>query len=187
MPAHRLRPLVALALAGAVLAGCVAPDADNVKVSPTTASGTVPDVTTSSVAGEGSTGLEGGAPATDPVTGEPTVPADSSRFVTLPPTVLYDSGASGPDCGGSLSAGTETKVAVTGKAGTPTESLTAVLVNVVVTDAAGPGVVTVWNGDADRPTAPTAQLTSTCDAVVKLTIVPVGPAGKIGVRVRRRG
>lgn len=179
---RRSRPLVALALAlaGAVLAGCVAPDADNVKVTPTTASGTVPDVTTSSVAGEASTGLEG-TPATDPVTGEPTVPADSSRVVTLPPAVLYDSGPSAPDCGGSLSKDTETKVAVTGKGGTPTESLTAVLVNVVVTDAAGPGVVTVWNGNADKPAAPTAQLTSTCDAVVKLTVVPIGRDGTLKV------
>lgn len=175
----RLRRLVALALAGATLAGCVAPDTENVKLAPTTTEVTTPDVvTTIDAAG---TSSDGTTPVTDPLTGEATVPAGSSRIVTLPPAALYDSGPSASDCGGSLKADVPTTVAVTGKAGTPTESLTGVLVNVIVSDAAGPGVVIVWGGGRDEPTAPTAQVASTCDTVVKLTLVPIGTDGTLKV------
>lgn len=168
------------ALAVAALAGCVAPDVENVKVPPTTV-GTTAATTPAAAAASAGAATDATTLTTDPVTGELTVPETASRVLTLPPTRLYDSGGGPPNCAGSLAAGGEATVPVTGKAGTPAEGLTGVLVNVVVSEAAGAGEVSVWAGDGDRPAAPTVRVTGPCDAVVKLTLVPVGTAGTLRV------
>ena len=184
MRVSRSSCLASLVLAVAVLAGCVAPDPEHVALPPSTTAGPVATSPASAAAsgGGGSGSTEPGSPpVTDPVTGEATAPDGASRLVTLPPARLYDSGDPPPNCVGSLAAGAATTVAVTGRAGTPSESLTGVLVNVVVTDAAGAGGVTVWSTDHERPAAPTVLVGGTCDATVKLTLVPIGVSGTLQV------
>ncbi len=166
----------------AALAGCVAPDLDNVKVPPTTTEVAATSTAVAAGTTDAADAAGGGTtPTTDPVTGELSVPERASRILTLPPTRLYDSGDGAANCTGSLAAGADATVAVAGKGGTPTGGLTGVMVNVVVTEAAGPGEVTVWSSDEERPAVPTVHVTGTCDAAVKLTVVAIGAAGSLRV------
>lgn len=177
-PSPLARGLVVAVLATSVLAACVAPDVENVKLPPSTTATTAVGSAGPAAAAAAD---DATTPSTDPLTGELTVPETASRLLTLPPTRLYDSGDSPANCAGSLAAGGQSSVAVTGKGGTPAEGLTGVLVNVVVTDAAGAGEVSVWSGDAEAPASPTVRVTGPCDAVVKLTLVPIGTAGTLRV------
>ena len=162
------RTRLGAALAALVAAtGCVAPDVEHVKVPDSTVAATASALPTVA-----------GVTTTDPLTGEAPTPDAASRIVAFSPARVYDSGDSPPNCGGSLAVGAHD---ITLPADVTPKGVTAVVVNVVVSDAAGPGEVRVWAHGAAPPTHPTASVAGTCDATVKLAIVPVGADHTISI------
>ena len=77
---------------------------------------------------------------------------ETTGYTGVTPSRLYDSRNGEIDTRANLAAGTQVTVTVGGHGGVPADATAAVL-NVTVTNAAGPGFVTVWPCDQDRPTA----------------------------------
>ena len=78
--------------------------------------------------------------------------------------------------GGTLAAGTETQVQVTGRAGVP-NSATAAIINITGIRGQEPGFMTVYPCGATRPNASTLNFTGT--NIANGAIIPIGTAGKI--------
>ena len=108
------------------------------------------------------------------------VAPDFPNFAVVSPDRLLDTrlktqaGYSGakPDAGQTVT------LQVTGRAGVPTSGVTAVAMNVTITEATAPGFVTVWPG-GERPTTSNLNVEYSGQTVPNLVIVPVGPDGKI--------
>jgi len=65
--------------------------------------------------------------------------------------------------------------------GVPLSGATAVTMNVTLTDASGPGFVTVWRSGTDRPLSSSLNAEIGASTVVNLVTVPVGPDGKVNL------
>ncbi len=82
---------------------------------------------------------------------------------------------------GVQAAGTTTEIQVTGRAGVPATATAAVL-NLTVTDAQGPGFVTVWPCGSNRPTASSLNFVAG-STVPNGVISKIGTGGKVCVFV----
>ena len=168
-------------------AGCVSTDVENVNVGDTTSTAPTAVGSTRPAPGVAASGANGdaktNATTTEPdvLTSDETAPAGASRYAAVAPKRFYDSGASLADCAGSVPAGTVAINAPGADVVGPDAS--ALVVNVAVSEAAGPGQVRIWSasGGAVAPEAPVVTLTGTCDAAVKLTVVPIPPGGSLHV------
>ncbi|WP_123555350.1 LamG domain-containing protein [Kitasatospora cineracea] len=102
-------------------------------------------------------------------------------YVSVSPTRLVDTrsglgGVTGPV------AGTHTvPVQITGKAGVPTSKVSAAVVSVTATGAAGPGFLTLYPDGTPLPVSSTLNYTT--GTVTNSAVVPVGGNGKINVTV----
>jgi len=67
---------------------------------------------------------------------------------------------------------------VTGTGGVPATGVSAVVLNVTVTDPTSPGYVTVYGAGTTRPTASNLNFVPTQD-VPNLVIAPIGTGGKV--------
>jgi Domain of unknown function (DUF4394) len=104
------------------------------------------------------------------------VPSGAAQLAALPPARLYDS-RSGP----ALGAGTAVEVQVTGQGGVPASGVTAAVLNVTLTEASGPGYLTVWPTGQPQPTASVVNATRQGQTIAALVTVPVGAGGKVSV------
>jgi len=77
-----------------------------------------------------------------------------------------------------VAAGGSVAVQITGAGGVPSSGVSAVVVNVAVTEPAAAGFVTVWAGGAPRPTASNLNFVAG-QTVPNLVVAPVGADGKI--------
>ena len=108
-----------------------------------------------------------------------------SRYQAVPSSRLLDTrdGIGAPRA--QVAAGGHVALAVTGRGGVPSSGVSAVVLNVTVTNPAGPGYAIVY---ADGQTAPTASNLNYVrgQTVANLVIAPVGGDGKVDIGVSQR-
>ncbi|HEY1281122.1 MAG TPA: hypothetical protein VGF22_15705, partial [Acidimicrobiales bacterium] len=97
----------------------------------------------------------------------------TARFVPVTPARLFDSRR-----GVALAAGSVTRLPVAGVAGVPPDA-TAAALNVTVTEATGPGFVTVWPAGGARPDTSNVNVERPGATVPNLVVVPLGPDGAV--------
>ena len=106
-------------------------------------------------------------------------PSAAGAFVSLPPTRLLDTrgdnGATGP-----VVADSTIHVQVAGRGGIPSSGVSAVVINVTVTEAGSPGYVTVYPDGTSRPTASNLNYPAG-DTRANLVTVRLGSNGKIAL------
>ena len=104
-------------------------------------------------------------------------------YVALTPARTTDtrSGSGQPNAGSTLAAGGSLDIQVTGAGGVPTPGVSAVVLNVTVTNTTAASVLTVWPaGAATRPLASNLNWVAG-QTVANRVIVPVGTGGKVSV------
>lgn len=106
-------------------------------------------------------------------------PSDDGRIITQTPRRLFDTRTASiigdrqrVPAGGSVTA------RVLDRAGIPESGVSAVVMNVTATAAAGPGFVTVWP-EGQRPDASSLNINGPDDTVANQVIVPVGSDGRV--------
>ena len=98
-------------------------------------------------------------------------------FAALSPTRVLDT-RSGQGGSGMLAAGGSISLQVTGTAGVPSSSVSAVAVNVTAVGPSASGYVTVWPSGTTRPNASNLNF-SPGQNIPNMVIVPVGADGKV--------
>lgn len=104
--------------------------------------------------------------------------AVTSRFVATAPTRLLDTRDAGTP---APAAGAVVRLEVAGHGPVPATGVTAAVLNVTATDAAGPGYVTVWPAGAARPIVSNLNLVHAGDTAANLVIVPLGAGGAVDI------
>jgi uncharacterized protein (DUF1501 family) len=117
-----------------------------------------------------------GVPAPPPV---PTVPG---RLLPVTPTRKLDTreGKGGPQA--AFPAGVEETVYVLGAGGVPTQDVTAVIMNVTVTDPTNAGFITVWPTGEAKPNASSLNFVPK-QTVPNLVMSKVGANGRVSMAV----
>lgn len=106
----------------------------------------------------------------------------AGRFVPLSPGRLIDTRDPGQS---KLGDGGSVLVPVLGQQGVPVAGVSAVMVNLTVTDADGPGFVQVFASDIPQPSTSNLNVEAAGGTVSNLAVVPVGADGKIIVFTQR--
>jgi catechol 2,3-dioxygenase-like lactoylglutathione lyase family enzyme len=102
--------------------------------------------------------------------------ATSGRMFPLPPTRVLDT-RSGP----RPAAGATVQLPVRGRGGVPGAGVSAVVLNVTATAAAGPGFVTVWPSGTPRPLASNLNVEEVGQSIPNQVIVPLGSDGSVSL------
>ncbi len=108
--------------------------------------------------------------------------SDDGRIVTQAPQRLFDTrpgAAPGPK--GLVPSASAITVPVLGRAGVPATGVTAVVLNVTVTETEGPGFVTAFPSGTTRPTASSINVNRQGETVANQVIVPLGVDGAISL------
>ena len=112
-------------------------------------------------------------------------PTTLARYQSVPPSRLLDTrtGIGAPQ--GQVPSGGHVAVQVTGRGGVPSTGVSAVVLNVTVTNPTGPGNATVY---ADLTTPPTTSNLNyvTGQTVANLVLAPVGTDGKVDIAVYKK-
>jgi hypothetical protein len=112
---------------------------------------------------------------TTTTTTPPPVASPRGLYHALPPARILDTRSGGP-----VAAGATVLQTVTGVGGVPATGVSAVVLNVTVTQPTAPSFLTVYPNGAARP--PTANLTFVADQTVpNLVVAEVGVDGKVAV------
>lgn len=101
-----------------------------------------------------------------------------SRFVPVDATRVFDTRNENPPAG-QLCPGEEVDVQITGVGQVPDTDVSAVVLNVTMTQTADPGYVTVWPTGTPRPYVSSLNATRSDQTVPNLVTVPVGDNGRI--------
>jgi hypothetical protein len=115
--------------------------------------------------------------------------AGTGLFNPLPPTRICDTRAESGDVNanqcngegagtGTVGAGGSRTIQVTGEGGVPSSGVSAVVLNVTVTDTTQAGYLTVWPAGATQPLASNLDWVAG-DTVPNRVIVPVGSGGQV--------
>ena len=104
------------------------------------------------------------------------------RIITQTPQRLFDT-RPGPDAGpkGKIPAGGTIEVAVAERAGVPLTGARAVVLNLTVTESAGPNFVTVWPGSGATPTASSVNVNGSGESVANMVVVPLSADGTVKI------
>lgn len=104
------------------------------------------------------------------------------RIITQTPQRLFDT-RPGPDAGpkGKIPAGGTIEIAVAEQAGVPLTGASAVVLNLTVTESAGPNFVTVWPGSGATPTASSVNINDAGESVANMVIVPLSADGTVKI------
>ncbi len=116
------------------------------------------------------------------------VPASATRFVPLSPSRLLDTRDLADITAGvpvAVSGGIDLQV--TGRGGVPVTNVWAVVLNVTVAEATGPGFVTVWPSTQLRPIASNLNVTAAGQNIANLVTVAVGVGGKVSLYAQGGG
>ncbi len=102
--------------------------------------------------------------------------------VALTPARITDTrAASGfPNAGGTLAAGANITVQVTGAGGVPMSGVSAAILNVTVTNTSAASFLTIWPTTASRPTASNLNWTAGV-TIPNRVIVPVSSLGRVSI------
>ena len=117
---------------------------------------------------------------------EAAVPTGASRLVPLPPARLVDT-RTGLGVAAIGPVGTDATIAVdvAGHAGVPASGASAVVVNVTMTETAGPGFLTLWPDGGTRPTVSSVNATGADQTVANLAVVTLSAAGRLQLFAHR--
>ncbi len=109
------------------------------------------------------------------------------RFVAVDPSRLLDTriGTGAPV--GSLPAGGQVTLAVTGRGGLPVAGVLAAVMNVTLVDASAPGFVTVWPSDQPRPLASSLNASVAGQTIPNHVLVALSPAGTVDLFTQSGG
>ncbi len=111
----------------------------------------------------------------------PSPGSTAGLYDSLNPTRILDTRTSNGDHEGSLGPGQSLDLQVTGRGGVPPEpGVSAVVLNVTVTDTTAPSFLTVWPQGDPRPLASNLNFEAG-ETVPNRVIVPVGPSGQISI------
>lgn len=110
--------------------------------------------------------------------------AAAGRFVPLTPARLLDTRTGTGAPARRPASGATTRLTVTGRGGVPAGAA-AVALTLTATDATGPGFVTAWPGDRERPLASNLNLPAAGATVANAVVVPVGTDGTVGLYTQR--
>ncbi len=119
--------------------------------------------------------------ATNPVgTSAPSAPSNSvvpgrGAYQTLTPVRIFDSRTTSP-----LGPNTTRNVPVTGRGGIPASGVSAVVMNVTVTDTTAPSFLTVWPAGLPQPVASNLNWTAG-KTIPNLVEVAVGQGGQVSI------
>lgn len=106
--------------------------------------------------------------------------ATAGRYVPVTPARVLDTRTGNGAPARRPGAGATVRVALTGRAGVPTGAA-AVALTLTATDAAGPGYVTAWPGDTDRPLASNLNVPAAGATVANAVVVPVAADGSVAL------
>ena len=112
----------------------------------------------------------------------PTTATSAGRYQPVAPARVLDTRVSG----GPLAAGETRALTVAGQAGVPAAGAGAVMLNVTVAGAAGPGFVTVWPDDVAQPTASNLNPQAAGQTIANQVVVRLGPSGVLDLYSRNR-
>lgn len=140
------------------------------------------------IAADGTVCIQAGVSAADVVVDVTAWSASSEAYTPLVPARLLDTRAEqSPTVGttidgeargqGVLMPGSQLVLPVVARGGVP-EGTVAVAINVTVTEAAGPGYLTVWPCDADKPLASTINYADP-RAIANSVVVPLSADGNL--------
>jgi PKD repeat protein len=144
---------------------------------------TIPNMVIVPVGADGKIQLYNGSPGSVSIVadvagyllgGSPTVPG---AFASLAPARVLDTRIANGATGPVPSTGT-ISVQVAGRGGIPASGVSAVALNVTVTDATSAGYITVWPSGSTQPQTSNLNF-QTAQTIPNLVIVPVGADGKI--------
>ena len=112
---------------------------------------------------------------------EPVVPTAGSRYHPLAPERILDTrSGNGVAAAGRVKSQGSLDVQVTGRGGVPEAGVSAVVLNLTVTDALAAGHVTAWPAGGPRPLASNLNVAAGRTAA-NLAVVKVGQGGRIGL------
>jgi alpha-tubulin suppressor-like RCC1 family protein len=107
----------------------------------------------------------------------PAASATAGRLVAVNPQRVFDT-RSAPGLR-KLGANERISVALRGAAPIPPTGVSALVLNVTVANATGPGYATVWPSDLPLPTVSNVNVTAVGQAIANQVIVPLSPDGKV--------
>jgi hypothetical protein len=110
--------------------------------------------------------------------------ATSGRFVPVGPVRFFDSRGRNDF---PMKAGETATLAALGATPLPTSGISALILNVTLTDSLGDGFLTVWPSGIDRPTVSNLNVIGVRQNIANQVIVPVGTDGKVSFFASRGG
>jgi hypothetical protein len=114
--------------------------------------------------------------------------AGPSRFVPVTPTRILDTRSGIGAAPSKVAANGSIDLQVTGAGGVPASSVTAVVLNVTVTGAVGPGYAQVFpTGQASIGDSSNLNIESAGQTIPNLVVVPVGNGGKVTIYTQGGG
>ena len=108
------------------------------------------------------------------------VPSVGSRFTPLPPARILDSRTGNGAPAAKVASGAAIDLQVTGRGGVPAGDVSAVVLNVTVTEPADRGYLTVWPTGENRPVASNLNFAAG-QTVPNLVVVKVGSGGRVSL------
>ncbi len=116
----------------------------------------------------------------------------TSRFVALSPTRVLDTrpgeGPSDDGASGVVAAGAQVRLQLTGRAGVPSSSVSAVVLNVTMTEATAPGFVQVLpSGNTDIGSVSNLNVEAAGQTIANQVTVPVGADGAVSIYTQGGG
>ena len=116
----------------------------------------------------------------------------TSRFVALSPTRVLDSrpgeGPTDDGSNGVVAAGAQVRLQLTGRVGVPSSSVSAVVLNVTMTEATAPGFVQVLpSGNTDIGSVSNLNIESAGQTIANQVTVPVGADGAVSIYTQGGG
>ncbi|MGE0877781.1 MAG: beta strand repeat-containing protein [Acidimicrobiia bacterium] len=146
---------------------------------------TIPNLVTVGVSAQGKVSLfsYGGGDLIADVAGyyTPTAAATDGRLVSLTPQRILDTREGNGAPQQKVVADSSIDVQVTGRGGVPGTGVSAVVLNVTVTNAEGAGFVTAWASGQTKPTASNLNVERAGQTIPNQVIVPVGSNGKVSL------
>ncbi len=112
----------------------------------------------------------------------PTAPTASGRYQPVMPARLLDT----RDTGGPFIPGEQRDLAVTGRGGVPPTGVSAVMLNLTSTNAAGAGFVTVWPAGIVRPVVSNVNTDSVGQTIANQVVVSLPASGKLSLYSHQR-
>jgi hypothetical protein len=108
----------------------------------------------------------------------------SGRFVPIGPVRFFDSRGRNDF---PMKAGETASLAALGATPLPSSGISALILNVTLTDSLGDGFLTVWPAGLERPTVSNLNVIGTRQNIANQVIVPVGTDGKVSFFASRGG